>query len=122
MNSAVTAYGLTCGGNAGGIGELPESSGRRRCLVDYAALDRMIGPGSLDYSPGWILMDMLSRVWSPSDEPRELSPTSRDPEEPDRFRYTEPIGQDQAFRVRQQRDHFETLGRGSSTSIEQRFL
>ena len=65
MNSAVTAYGLTCGGNAGGIGELPESSGRRRCLVDYAALDRMISPGSLDYSPGWILMDMLSRVWSP---------------------------------------------------------
>jgi NTE family protein len=32
-----------------------------------------------------------------SDEPRELSPTSRDPEDPDQFRYTEAIGQGQAF-------------------------
>jgi NTE family protein len=28
-------------------------------------LDRLISPGSLDYSPGWVLMDTLSRVWSP---------------------------------------------------------
>src|SRR5262249_13939390 len=27
--------------------------------------DKMISPGSLDYSPGWVLMDTLSRVWSP---------------------------------------------------------
>ena len=34
-------------------------------IMQPSLLDRMISPGSLDYSPGWVLMDTLSRVWSP---------------------------------------------------------
>jgi NTE family protein len=70
MNAVVTAYGLTLGGN----------EGARRALADFweavaaagawsimqpSMLDRMINPGSLDYSPGWVMMDMVSRIWSP---------------------------------------------------------
>jgi NTE family protein len=38
-------------------------------------IDRMISPGSLDYSPGWIMMDTLSRVWSPY----QMNPTNYHP-------------------------------------------
>ena len=35
----------------------------------------MINPGSLDFSPGWVLMDTLSRVWSPY----QMNPTNYHP-------------------------------------------
>jgi NTE family protein len=70
MNAAVTAYGLTCGGNAGARQALASfwkavADAGAWSIMQPSVLDRMISPGSLDYSPGWILMDMLSRVWSP---------------------------------------------------------
>src|SRR5215470_6154020 len=70
MNAAVTAFGLTCGGNAGARQALTSfweavADAGAWSIMQPSILDRMIGPGSLDYSPGWILMDMLSRVWSP---------------------------------------------------------
>jgi NTE family protein len=70
MNAVVTGYGLTLGGN----------EGARRALRDFweavadkgtwsimqpSWIDRLIRPGSLDFSPGWVLMDTLSRIWSP---------------------------------------------------------
>jgi NTE family protein len=70
MNAAVTAYGLTLGGNEGARQAL-----RRfwEAVVELGAcsvmqpswLDWWRGPGSLDYSPGWVLMDTWSRVFSP---------------------------------------------------------
>ncbi|HWC76930.1 MAG TPA: patatin-like phospholipase family protein [Blastocatellia bacterium] len=70
MNAAVTAYGLTCGGNAGARQALARfwkavADVGAWSIIQPSALDRLISPGSLDYSPGWVLMDMLSRVWSP---------------------------------------------------------
>jgi NTE family protein len=70
MNAAVTAYGLTIGGN----------EGARRCLRSFWEsvaekatwsimqpiwLDRLMSLGSLDYSPAWIAVDTLLRVFSP---------------------------------------------------------
>lgn len=70
MNAVVTAYGLTLGGNAGArqalqrfwdaVAEMGAWS-----VMQPSWFDRVKSPGSLDYSPGWILMDTLSRVLSP---------------------------------------------------------
>jgi NTE family protein len=70
MNAAVTAYGLTLGGNEGARRALKSFWEAVACagawsIMQPSLLDRLISPGSLDYSPGWILMDTLSRVWSP---------------------------------------------------------
>jgi NTE family protein len=70
MNAAVTAYGLTLGGNEGArqslrsfweaVAELGTWS-----VMQPSWIDQLINPRSLDYSPGWIMLDTLSRVWSP---------------------------------------------------------
>jgi NTE family protein len=70
MNAVVTAYGLALGGNEGARQEL-----RRfweavaelgvHSIMQPSWLDWWKGPGSLDYSPGWVLMDTWSRVFSP---------------------------------------------------------
>ena len=70
MNAVVTAYGLTLGGNAGArqalrrfweaVAEMGACS-----VMQPSWFDRVRSPGSLDYSPGWILMDTLSRALSP---------------------------------------------------------
>jgi len=70
MNAVVTAYGLTLDGNEGArrslksfweaVIELGTWS-----LMQAPWIDQLLNPGSLDYSLGWILMDTLSRVWSP---------------------------------------------------------
>lgn len=70
MNAVVTAYGLTLGGNDGArlalrrFWEAVAAIGTRS-IMQPSWLDRMKSPGSLDYSPGWILMDTWSRVFSP---------------------------------------------------------
>ncbi len=70
MNAVVTAYGLTLGGNEGArralaiFWEAVAASGTWS-IMQPSMLDRLINPGSLDYSPGWVMMDMLSRIWSP---------------------------------------------------------
>jgi NTE family protein len=70
MNAVVTAYGLTLGGNEGArqaLASFWESVAATGAwsIMQPSILDRLINPGSLDYSPGWVLMDMLSRIWSP---------------------------------------------------------
>jgi NTE family protein len=70
MNAVVTAYGLTLGGNEGARQALKSFWEAVACagawsIMQPSLLDRLISPGSLDYSPGWVLMDTLSRVWSP---------------------------------------------------------
>jgi NTE family protein len=70
MNAVVMAYGLTLGGNEGarralaGFWEAVAQAGAWS-IMQPSFLDRLISPGSLDFSPGWVLMDTLSRVWSP---------------------------------------------------------
>jgi NTE family protein len=70
MNAAVTAYGLTLGGNEGARRTLKSfweavADKGTWSIMQPSWIDQLISPGSLDYSPGWILMDTLSRVWSP---------------------------------------------------------
>jgi NTE family protein len=70
MNAAVTAYGLVAGGNEGARKALRrfwEAVAERGAfsVMQPSWLDQLIGPGNLDYSPGWIAMDMMSRVFSP---------------------------------------------------------
>jgi NTE family protein len=80
MNAAVTAYGLTQGGNEGArdalrrfweaVAEKGEWS-----IMQPSWVDQLMGPGSLDYSPGWIMMDTLTRVLSPY----QFNPTNYHP-------------------------------------------
>lgn len=70
MNAAVTAYGLTVDGNEGARRALRsfwEAVADRGTWSNMQPswIDRLKGPGSLDYSPGWVMMDLLSRVLSP---------------------------------------------------------
>jgi NTE family protein len=70
MNAVVTAYGLTLGGNEGARQALASFWGAVAdagvwSIMQPSFLDQLISPGSLDYSPGWVLLDTLSRVWSP---------------------------------------------------------
>ena len=70
MNAVVTAYGLTLGGNEGARRALRQfweavAELGARSVLKPSWFDRMKSPGSLDYSPGWILLDTLSRVLSP---------------------------------------------------------
>lgn len=70
MNAAVTAYGLTQGGNEGARVALRAFWNAVAEMGTYSFmhpswLDRWLNPGSLDYSPGWIMMDALSRMMSP---------------------------------------------------------
>jgi NTE family protein len=70
MNAVVTAYGLALGGNEGARRSLKKFweavvEKGSWSIMQPSLIDRLVNPGSLDYSPGWILMDTLSRVWSP---------------------------------------------------------
>ncbi len=80
MNAAVTAYGLSAGGNEGARAKLAEfwraiSETARYSLVQPSWLDWSNGPGSLDHSPGYLLVDSLSRFFSPY----ELNPLNHNP-------------------------------------------
>lgn len=80
MNAAVTAYGLTRGGNEGARDALRrfwEAVAERGelSIMQPSWLDQIMGPGSLDYSPGWIMMDTLTRVLSPY----QFNPTNYHP-------------------------------------------
>ena len=80
MNAVVTAYGLMLGGNQGARQALRSfweavAYAGTWSIMQPSPLDRMISPGCLDYSPGWVLMDALSRVWSPY----QMNPTNYHP-------------------------------------------
>jgi NTE family protein len=70
MNAAVTAYGLTLRGNEGARSALRRfwetvAEKGASSVMQPSWIDRLMSPGSLDYSPGWIMMDNLSRMLSP---------------------------------------------------------
>ena len=111
MNAAVAAYGLTLGGNEGArrslrrfweaVAEMGVWS-----IMQPSWIDRLISPGSLDYSPGWIVMDTLSRVLSPYQmNPANYHPLRDILNEQIDFEEATPIRQGEAVRLREQRDH-----------------
>jgi NTE family protein len=72
MNAVVLADGLVRGGRAGARAALERfwravSDAARFSPVRRSPMDRLMGRWSLDTSPGYIAMDMLSRVASPYD-------------------------------------------------------
>jgi len=70
MNAVVLAQGLTAGGREGAAQALADFWQRLAKLAESSALqpswyDRMIGNNELVFSPGYIFLDVLSRIFSP---------------------------------------------------------
>ncbi|MBY0429976.1 MAG: patatin-like phospholipase family protein, partial [Rhodospirillales bacterium] len=70
MNAAVTAYGLVTGGAQGARRALDSfwraiAAAGRASPLRPSWLDKLIGNGNLEYSPGWIWLDAVSRMFSP---------------------------------------------------------
>jgi NTE family protein len=82
MNAAATAYGIAIGGSAGARHVLHEfwkktSEAARFSPMKQTPWDKMMNPtsGSLEHSPGYIMIDFLSRMFSPY----QLNPTNQNP-------------------------------------------
>ena len=82
MNAAVTAYGLAIGGNEGARATLRTfwkavSDASRLGPLQATPLEKMFQktPGSLEFSPGYVMMDFLSRMFSPY----QLNPSNKNP-------------------------------------------
>jgi len=80
MNAAVTAYGLIDGGNQGARRALRNfweaiASMGTSSIMQPSWVDRLMSPGNLDYSPGWVMMDFMSRMMSPY----QMNPTNFHP-------------------------------------------
>ncbi len=80
MNAAVLADGLAAGGPSGARDRLTafwEDVARvaARSPIRPSLLDRVFGPGNLDFSPGWAVADIMMRVFSPY----QLNPTNANP-------------------------------------------
>jgi NTE family protein len=70
MNATVAAYGLSAGGREGARQALANfwrriSHAAAFSLLQPTWLDRMMGNRSLDNSPAYVLMDMMTRLLSP---------------------------------------------------------
>jgi len=80
MNATVTAYGLAKGGNEGAREALHKfwrriSDAAKKGPLRPSMLDKMTGLGNMDYSPGYLFMDALSRMLSPYQlNPMNLNP------------------------------------------------
>ena len=80
MNAAVTAYGLSLGGNQGAREMLRTywrkiSDAAKRSPLQPSPWDKLFGRGSMDHSPGWMFYDSLSRLVSPYQlNPMNLNP------------------------------------------------
>lgn len=80
MNAAVTAYGLIKGGNQRARRALRDfweaiASMGASSIMQPSWVDRLMSPGNLDYSPGWVMMDFMSRMLSPY----QMNPTNFHP-------------------------------------------
>jgi NTE family protein len=80
MNATVLGYGLTIGGAEGAREELEKfwkkiSDEGAKGPLQPSMIDKMLGNHSLDYSPIFMVMDLLSRVMSPY----ELNPMNINP-------------------------------------------
>ncbi|HUN49869.1 MAG TPA: patatin-like phospholipase family protein [Candidatus Sulfotelmatobacter sp.] len=80
MNASVAAYGLTIGGNEGARDKLREfwkkiADAANKSMLKPTIWDKMMSPGNMDFSPGWIMSDALSRIFSPYQmNPMNLNP------------------------------------------------
>jgi NTE family protein len=82
MNAAVMAHGLAIGGNAGARTELRNfwrqiSDAARMSPLQQDPIQRFLNPGqgSLDFSPGYLMLDAMSRMFSPYQlNPMNLNP------------------------------------------------
>ncbi|RFA29386.1 patatin [Alkalilimnicola ehrlichii] len=80
MNAVVVADGLQRDGKPGAQASLRRfwkavSDAAQWSPIQRTPLDRLLGRWTLDYSPGYILMDLMSRVISPYDlNPLNLNP------------------------------------------------
>jgi NTE family protein len=80
MNAVVVAHGMHQGGRAGAREALEGfwsavSAAARFSPVQRTFFDRLLGRWTLDYSPGYMMMDVLSRSFSPYDfNPLDLNP------------------------------------------------
>jgi NTE family protein len=80
MNAAVLAHGLSQGGPAEArrlLREFWEGMGRVAAMMPMqpTPLDRLAGPGGMDYSPAWAVADMMMRLMSPYEfNPMNINP------------------------------------------------
>ncbi len=80
MNATVLAYGLTIGGREGARRELAKfwkkiSEAGSRGPLQPSWLDKMMKNHSLDYSPAFMMFDIMSRLMSPAQfNPLNLNP------------------------------------------------
>ncbi len=70
MNAAVTAHGLADDGNKtarDALSKFWEAVGvlGSQSFLQPSWMDRLMGPGNMDYSPAWFMMDLASRIMSP---------------------------------------------------------
>lgn len=81
MNAVACAQGLMKGGNEGARAELEEfwkkisDSGKNSSLNNRGPIDKMMGKYTMYNSPGYVMFDYLSRMFSPY----ELNPLQVDP-------------------------------------------
>jgi NTE family protein len=80
MNAVVMAYGLATGGRDGARAKLREfwkkvSDAARHSPLQPTMWDRLLKPGGLEFSPGYMFFDALSRVLSPyQTNPMNMNP------------------------------------------------
>ena len=80
MNAVVVANGMQQGGREGACAALERfwfavSRAARFSPVQRTWLDRLLGRWTLDYSPGYLMMDIFSRTFSPYDfNPLDFNP------------------------------------------------
>lgn len=80
MNAAVIAHGLVADGNHSARSALRKfwdavADLGNLSYVQPSWMDHLTSPGNMDYSPGWIMMDLASRIFSPY----QLNPTNYHP-------------------------------------------
>lgn len=80
MNAVVAAHGLAQNGNPAARSALREfwnavADLGSQSFVQPSWIDQLTSRGNMDYSPGWIMMDLMSRVLSPY----QLNPTNYHP-------------------------------------------
>jgi NTE family protein len=81
MNAAAVVQGMMKGGNQGAREEMREfwkaisDSGKNSMLNNRGPIDKMLGKYTMYHSPGYIMFDYLSRIFSPY----ELNPMQVDP-------------------------------------------
>src|SRR5665213_1041409 len=80
MNAVVFADGFIKGSRQGAINGLAEFWGRvaERCTVPRSPMSQLFGnanPWQVDREPAFMMLDFMTRIWSPS----QLNPSNKNP-------------------------------------------